>query len=149
VKAALLAVLLSLAPTARASAPAGAPVMFFEVPVANLAAGKEFYSALLGWEYKDDPAFPGFSEILTAPGGIAGGLTERPEHTGAGARGNVIYAHVERVAEVAARAQTLGAQVLVPAKAVTGVGTIALIMDLDGNALGLWSPEGMNASHRR
>jgi uncharacterized protein len=125
-----------------ASAGTGAPIVFFEIPVSSVAQAKEFYGTLLGWTFNEKPEFPNFAEIITAEGGTLGGLSANPQFLGVEGRGTVVYASVKSVAPTLALAERLGARVLLPALTMAGVGTVAIIRDLDGNPFGLWSDEG-------
>ena len=118
------------------------PVTWFEIYVEDLPRAKAFYEQVFGVELTPD-ASPGEFEAYRFPGGMPGlgamgalmkHPMRKPSH-----QGTRVYFHVEDCALVAARAEVLGAPVH-RHKCNIGVdGFIAIIGDLEGNAIGLHS----------
>jgi uncharacterized protein len=118
-----------------------APVVHFEIGVRDVAAAQKFYGSLLGWEFNSFGNAAMIGNIGGTPGapGIGGHINNlgHPPHNYC-----VVYAQVSDLAESVARATQLGGKQLVPPTEVPGMGHFAWIADPEGNALGLWKPEG-------
>lgn len=110
---------------------------FFEIPADNVDELKVFYGEMFGWTFeKGSPGFRHY-HMLTPGGGPKGGLSARqdPQH------GPVNYIKVASAQEAITRAQALGAKVLVDKKPVPGAGWYAVLLDPQGNRLGLWEDD--------
>jgi len=112
---------------------------FFEIPADDPEALQKFYGTLFGWTF-EKAKVPGrfrLYEVKTGADSPRGGLTARqdPAHT------IVNYVKVESVDDALAKAQKLGAMVVVPKKPVEGVGWYAVVLDPQGNRLGLWTDD--------
>ncbi|GAB3414201.1 VOC family protein [Flindersiella endophytica] len=100
-------------------------------PVADLAAAKAVYTALLGAEPQvDGPYYVGFDvegqHIGLVPGGGAQGMTSP-----------VAYWHVPDLAAKLTELTSAGAAVKEAAHNVGGGRQVATVIDTDGNVLGL------------
>ena len=100
-------------------------------PVADLAAAKEVYTALLGLEPQtDSPYYVGYDvggqHIGLVPGGGPQGMTSP-----------VAYWHVPDIEAKLAEVTAAGATVKDPARDVGGGRLVATVTDPDGNVLGL------------
>ena len=120
----------------------GSPVIFFEIYVSNLNAAKEFYGGLMGWQFQEVPGFSTMNKIVPPAGSAPGALIQHEGRVN-DAWGTIVYAHVDKIHDSVATALKLGATVAVPIGVIQGVGSIALIRDLDGNIVGLISDEGI------
>lgn len=112
----------------------GNAVLHFEFPVEDAERAREFYEKLFGWQFEKMEGFD-YWMIKTNEGqGIDGGMMKRemPQQT------HVNYVNVESVDEHSSKAEELGAQVVVPKQEIPGIGIFAIIMDQDGNPIGLW-----------
>jgi uncharacterized protein len=108
----------------------------------------EFYKGLFGWSIDSVPGMPNYRFVKTvetdergmptSPGGINGGLMERPMPE---ARFWLSYVNVDSVDESAKRAQQLGATVNRPKSAVPRMGWFAILSDPEGNPFGLWQSD--------
>lgn len=115
---------------------------WFEIPATDLDRATTFYEFLLGTDIRriDGPDPKAF--FPAAEGGVGGAIVHRPSHQ-PGTSGPMIYLNVDSFFDQALdRAQSSGAQVLVPATAIPGgFGTFACILDSEGNHIGLASSE--------
>ncbi|WP_132993050.1 VOC family protein [Gordonia zhaorongruii] len=120
------------------SAPMGAPVWLdLTTSDADRAAG--FYAQVFGWTASDpDPALGGY-RMLSARGREVAGLVQAGPDGPADAWS--VYFHVADAANVATRAESLGATTLVPAMAVGDLGVMAVLADPAGAAFALWQPQ--------
>ena len=110
------------------------PVVFFEITGDNVTKLEDFYGPLFGWTVESRP-FPGYTYTRAgdAPGIRAGFRQEvgvPPER--------LIYIGVADVKAKLDQAVEAGAQVVVPAKTIPGVGTFAVFEDVCGNRMGLF-----------
>lgn len=112
-------------------------VCFFEVPVDDFDAAQSFYGDLFGWSFEKMPGGFQYYRIDMGSGSIKGGMTARQdaEHT------PVNYVKVESVQDSLDKAQGLGATVVVPRRPVPGVGWFGVVLDPNGNRIGLWQED--------
>jgi predicted enzyme related to lactoylglutathione lyase len=108
-----------------------------ELMTTDVAAAKTFYSGLFGWTTE---AFgSGMDYTLLKKGdGTVGGLMKCPQ-PGAPAHW-LAYVMVEDVDGSAAKAAKLGGKVVAPPFDVPEVGRIAVVLDPQGAAIGLFKP---------
>ncbi|WP_299573647.1 VOC family protein [uncultured Williamsia sp.] len=122
------------------SAPVGAPI-WFDLMSSDPARAAEFYGALFGWDVEAPRAeFGGYQNFTRAGSRIAG---MSPVMDGAGVPSDVwsVYLHTTDAAATAAAAEKAGAQVLFPPMAVGTEGTMLLVSDPAGAAIGFWQPD--------
>jgi predicted enzyme related to lactoylglutathione lyase len=116
----------------------GAPVAWFEVTSADHDRAQKFYAELFGWTVDVDPSMRGYGIVDTGAGegAVGGGIgpSQMPGDTGV-----KIYMRVDDLDAYLARAEQLGGKQIVPPTDLPGdFGTIAVVTDPDGNAVGLW-----------
>jgi len=104
----------------------------------DVAASKNFYSGLFGWRPE---AFPASTDYTLFKQGetMVGGLmqcpkSDVPSHW-------LPYVTVDNVDASAAKAKSLGAQVVMEPFDVPTVGRIAVLLDPQGAAIGLFKPK--------
>lgn len=107
-----------------------------------------FYTTLFDWSLQPVPGMD-YTWVKTVdtdergmptqPGGINGGFMKRPP--GYDTRAWVSYVNVESVDATLKRARELGAKVTKEKGAVPGMGWYAMILDPEGNPLGLWQTD--------
>jgi uncharacterized protein len=116
-------------------------VCFFEVPVDDFGVAQEFYTQLFGWKFEKIPGDFRYYKIDMGSDKIKGGMTARQDsgHT------PVNYVKVASVQDSLQKAEKLGAKVVVPRKPVRGVGWFAVMLDPNGNRIGLWQEDGSAA----
>jgi uncharacterized protein len=101
-----------------------------------------FYETVLGWNAQTAPMPTGDYTVFFVPGGnesgIAGAMAPpdpaMPTYWG-------VYFNVDDVEATVARARQLGAQVLMEPAPIPGVGTLAALVDPQGAAFSLMTPE--------
>ena len=107
-------------------------IVHFEIPADDLQRAKAFYSDLFGWKIE---GFQGMDymmiDVFGAPGG---GMMKRmyPDQL------ITQYIGVTSVDEYAAKVEKLGGKILVPKKAVPGMGYFVICMDTENNTFGIW-----------
>jgi hypothetical protein len=117
------------------------PVGWFEIYVQDLQRARNFYENVfalklekLGDANVDMLVFPGKMDSYGAPGA----LVRMPE-VKSGGNSVLVYFSCRDCAEEAARAQAFGGKVHRPKFAIGEHGHIALVMDTEGNLIGLHS----------
>jgi predicted enzyme related to lactoylglutathione lyase len=110
-------------------------IVHFEVPADDVMRAKTFYAELFDWQFSSAPGLEDYWFIQAGDeDDLGGGLMKRE----APGQGIVHYVYVESVADYADKAQELGGQVIVPKAPVPGMGWFALLLDPEGNTIGLW-----------
>lgn len=119
-------------------------VVHFEIPADNTERAKKFYSELFGWQFSKWEGPMEYWLVATKKGsggeGVSGGLTKRqsPEQR------PLNYIDVPSVDEYMAKVNKLGGKVIFPKTAVPGMGYLAICLDTENNAFGIWE-ENKNA----
>lgn len=127
-------------PTRDTPWPAGTPC-WVDIGVPDVAAARDFYSALFGWDYEGgSPEFGGYLTV-TSHGRAAAGMgpqtdpDDPPRWT--------TYLATDDVAAGLERVTAAGGRVVVPAMQVGPMGTMGLAADPQGAVFGLWQ-SGLN-----
>lgn len=121
----------------------GNSVTWFEIYVQDLARAQRFYEQVFQVRLSPlNSTVPGV-ELLAFPGtqeryGIMGALVKM-EGMGAGGNSTVVYFHAEDCAIEQARVVPAGGQVIRPKFSIGEHGHIALVLDTEGNMIGLHS----------
>ncbi len=119
------------------------PVNWFEVPVAELERAVRFYEAMLNVTLKREhlQGQPPMAIFLRGEAGGVGGALIKDERVRPSADGSVVYFHAGKdLAGCVERAQRAGGKVLLPPTEIGDPGAIALVLDTEGNRVGLHSP---------
>lgn len=120
-------------------------VNWFEIPAQDFERACSFYEALLDISLRRE-MFGGTmpNGIFPYENGVGGAVAQVP-YASPGADGPVVYinARNERVLDAAlARVERLGGRVAGPSMDLGPMGHIALIVDTEGNRVGLHAPAG-------
>lgn len=127
-------------------AAAGNPVVWFEIYVQDMARARRFYEAVFQCQLSPLPAPPGeadgvqmlsFPAAMGAPG--AAGMLVQMQGVPTGGGGTLVYFACEDCAVEQARAVAAGGQVHKAKFAIGTYGHIALVLDTEGNCIGLHS----------
>ena len=121
---------------------------YFEVPADDLKRAKKFYKDLLGWEFaknQNPEVAMEYWEITTGPaeeGTISrGGMYQRPEPV---PQGIVTYVKVNDLDKTLAKVEKQGGKIVMPKMSVKMVGSMAHILDSEGNTIALGEPEAVS-----
>ncbi|HZL42020.1 MAG TPA: VOC family protein [Verrucomicrobiae bacterium] len=109
-----------------------------ELVTTDVAAAKTFYAGLLGWTTEVFGSGMDYT-LLKKGDGTVGGLMKCPQ-PGVPAHW-LAYVMVEDVDGSAAKAAKLGGKVVAPPFDVPEVGRIAVVLDPQGAAIGLFKPK--------
>ena len=108
-------------------------IVHFEIPADDMQRAKIFYSNLFGWKIVGVPGMDDYMmiDVYGAPGG---GVMKRmhPDQQ------ITDYIGVPSVDEYRALVEKLGGKIIVPKKAVPGMGYFVICMDTENNAFGIW-----------
>ena len=120
---------------ARENAPLGSPI-WVDLMSSDTDRARSFYGELFGWECADpNPDFGGYANF-SKDGDLVGGLMAKQEE----AMPDVwsIYLEVTDAAATVKAAEATGSTVIVPAMPVGELGTMAVVTDPSGAAIGMW-----------
>ena len=122
------------------------PVGWFEIYVSDMKRAEAFYQAMFGFEFGDMPvakpdmpmrAFPGMGDMEAM--GITGALVKHAD-VKPGPAGTLVYFPVASCKAAVEKAKELGRQVYLQPESLGGnYGTIAVVQDSEGNAIGVHS----------
>jgi len=122
----------------RETTPIGAPV-WIDLFTSDPARSRAFYGELLGWTSTEpNEDFGGYINFMSGDSLVAGAM-KNDGSAGVPDQWNVYLAVDDAEATVAA-ATAHGAGVIVPAMAVGEMGSMAVVTDAGGAAIGLWQP---------
>ncbi|MGH7579440.1 MAG: VOC family protein [Gemmatimonadales bacterium] len=123
-------------------------IVHFEIPADQPERAAKFYRELFGWDINrwENPGGIEYWMVGTVPTdaegrpvrqGVNGGLMPRM-YPG---QGPVNYISVEDLDESVAKAERLGAKVLMGRTPVPGMGWFAQLSDTEGNTIALWQTD--------
>ena len=124
-------------------------IVHFEIPADNVEKLKKFYEGVFGWKIIKAPmqgydywlvqTVPTDEKGMPQRPGVNGGMFQRqPQHKGFM---QVNYITVENIDEYIAKVKKLGGKILMPKQQVPTVGWVAVVVDPEGNQVGLLQPE--------
>lgn len=111
---------------------------WYELASSDTAAAQQFYTAVLGWSWTNSNT-PGMEYLMasTATGMVAGMMkVESPEQPVAWS----FYTAVDDCDATAAKAQSLGAKLIVPPADIPGTGRFAVLIDPQGAGFAILQP---------
>jgi len=116
------------------------PFVHVELNTTDIAAARKFYGALFGWSLEDVPMGNGHDYTMIKVGeGTGGGMQPHPVK---GAPSSWLsYVIVDDLKVSTEKARKLGASVMQEPVEVMGMGSLSVIVDPTGAALGLWEPK--------
>ena len=122
---------------ARENAPLGSPI-WVDLMTSDTDGARSFYGELFGWECAEPNADFGGYANFSKDGDLMGGLMAKQEE----AMPDVwtIYLEVADADKTVAQVTDRGLDVIVPAMAVGDLGTMAVVIDPSGAAIGMWQP---------
>lgn len=122
----------------RTLAPVGAPC-WIDVMTSDLAGATAFYTGLFGWTADDpNPELGSYVNFRHDGVRVAGCFPAMPDAPVTDVW--TVYLATEDAEQVAAAAQSDGAQVVVGPMAVSDLGTMAVFCGPDGGVIGAWQP---------
>jgi len=122
----------------RDSAPTGAPC-WVDLMTSDPDRSRAFYGELFGWTSEDpNPDFGGYFNFFSEGVHIAGGMI----NDGTSGTPDLwsVYLAVDDAEKTVEAAAAHGGSVIVPAMAVHDLGSMAVVTDAGGAAIGMWQP---------
>ncbi|KAF0654010.1 lactoylglutathione lyase family protein [Cyanobium sp. Copco_Reservoir_LC18] len=117
------------------------PVIWFEIYVDDMARARAFYEAV--FQLTLEPLPDAGMEYLTFPmdnGTVgAGGALAKMEGMAPGGGGSLIYFHCDDCAVEEGRVAAAGGTVIKPKMSIGAYGFMSLVLDTEGNTIGLHS----------
>jgi hypothetical protein len=118
-----------------------AHIGWFDIPADDVGRAKKFYKSLLGWKSEPLADFEDPSQQRQSI--VTGELREGSMHRGGLSKrlmpgGILVFAVVEDIDRVLARVEKLGGKILLARTGIKDVGIVGVILDPEGNKLGLW-----------
>ena len=122
-------------------------VVHFEIPFEDKQRAMSFYTQCFGWQLTDMPQMQYVMAVTspvdeqfrpTEPGGINGGLFQRPKEAPA----PTLYIGVSSVDAALDKVKAAGGKVVTPKTPIPGMGAYARISDTEGNVVGLFEGQG-------
>ncbi|MCP9849828.1 VOC family protein [Cyanobium sp. Morenito 9A2] len=117
------------------------PVIWFEINVSDMERAKAFYGAVFQVEFEDmsNPAMAYWSFPMDNAQVGAGGALMKVEGCEPGKGGTLVYFSCGDCAVEESRVVPAGGQVCRPKMAIGEFGFISVVIDTEGNAIGLHS----------
>jgi len=115
----------------------GNPFVHVELNTGDVGAATGFYKQLFDWKLATMPMGPGMTYTTIGVGkGTGGGMQQKPMPDAPTQW--LPYVQVDSVKKTIAKAQSLGAQIIVDYMPVASMGALGIFIDPTGAALGLW-----------
>lgn len=115
-------------------------IVHFEIPANDPEKLSAFYKSLFGWTIQKDESIPQMSYWIIQTkakeddAGVNGGIYTKADPN----QRPVNYINVESIAEYSNKISQLGGKITMPKMEVPGHGWLAVALDPEGNAFGLW-----------
>jgi len=130
-------------------------IVHFEIPADNPERAAKFYRELFGWNIEkwDNPNGIEYWMVQTVPTNEQG-MPERPGVNGGmmprmyPGQQPVNYIAVESVDKAVAKAERLGAKVMMGKTPVPGMGWFAQLTDPEGNVIAVWETDTAAAGEK-
>ena len=117
-------------------------INWFDIPATNFARAVRFYETVLGIKFIQDNMLGAQLAIFPTDAGETTGAIMAREGVSPGTSGTTIYLKAgDNLADSLARVEGAGGKVVVPKSFIKeGFGYFAIMVDSEGNAVGLHSP---------
>jgi uncharacterized protein len=118
------------------------PIIWCEIYVQDMERAKRFYETVfqMKLEQLESPDLEMWAFPMTMDAIGASGALVRMEGVKSGGSGTIPYFHCEEVAVESERVVNAGGQILKPKMSIGQYGFMALIVDPEGNTIGLHMP---------
>jgi hypothetical protein len=116
------------------------PFVHVELNTTDVDKAKAFYGDLFDWTLEDAPMPEGTYTMIKVGEGTGGGMMKHPVPGAPSAW--LPYVQVTDIAAATQKAASLGATIMKDVTEVMGMGSLSILIDPTGAALGLWEPKG-------
>src|SRR3984893_11249117 len=110
-----------------------------ELNTTDVKKAKAFYGKLFEWTLEDVPMGDGAYTMIKVGKGTGGGMMKHPVPGAPSAW--LAYVEVDDIAAATKKAKSLGATIMKDVTEVMGMGSLSILIDPTGAALGLWEPK--------
>lgn len=117
------------------------PVVWFDISVSNIDRAKKFYGTVFNIEFTDLPIEWGKQSFFPADfesAGCTGALVEKSDRVVDG-NNMVVYFNSEDCVTEEAKVENAGGKILRPKMSIGDFGFVSILMDTEGNTIGLHS----------
>ena len=111
-------------------------LVHFEFPVKDVEQGKQFYSAVFGWEFGES-AMPGIEYYMVQTGEDQGGAVTTDD---AGEQGPIVYFDTDDIDATIAKAREAGGEAD-DKQSIPGIGWFARCKDPEGTPFSLYQSD--------
>jgi uncharacterized protein len=111
-----------------------------DLGTSDIAKAKDFYGQLFGWTAADTGDDFGNYHILSKDGVEVGGMMQMPEDQADQGSAWTVYFGVEDAAATIEKATAAGGQSMFEPMAVGDLGSMGILFDSTGSAVGIWQP---------
>jgi len=113
-------------------------INWFQIPAGNLARATKFYADVLGWQFhqQEDP-MGRHAFILADQGAVTGEIVQSAFTKPSGDGTRLFLGVPESVAAALAKVAPAGGKITMPATSLGPMGVIAIMVDSEGNQIGL------------
>ena len=118
----------------------GRPLAWFEIMSPDADRARAFYTTLFGWKSEQPEGLDGYTlvDTVSEPLSVGGGIGAAQE--GGMPPGLLVYFRVDDLGATIDTARELGGSTIQEPMTLPGdFGSVAVIADPDGNAVGLWA----------
>ncbi len=105
---------------------------WFELMVDDVAAAKDFYSKLFGWEFENSPMEDGEYWVIKVDKEMVAGIMKKPPQAAGAPNYWGTYITVDNVDSVAQNAEKNGGKIIVPPTDIPTIGRFCVIQDPQG-----------------
>ena len=116
-------------------------INWFEIPATDVSRACKFYESIIGSAFQRSPEFPDNAFFDHTDG--TGGEICRDDNSKPGVDGTLIYLNAPvSVADALSKVEAAGGKILTPLQAIGPHGFIGIIIDTEGNRVGLHNMQG-------
>ena len=119
-------------------------INWFEIPATDFDRAVSFYSSVLGTEIQKGEFMGEPQAFMAASETGVGGAIVQSERLTPSATGTLIYLNLETVdklEQALGRVESSGGKTLMPKMAIGDPGFVGIILDTEGNCVGLHAPK--------
>jgi uncharacterized protein len=118
------------------------PITWCEIYVQDMDRAKQFYESVfqMKLEKLDSPGMAMWAFLMSMEAVGASGALVKMDGVPSGGSGTIPYFHCDEVAVELARVVTAGGQIHKPKMSIGQYGFMALVLDTEGNTIGLHMP---------
>lgn len=109
-------------------------ITHIDIPADDIARARGFYSAVFGWQIDEVPGYEGYP-MWRAPNQVSGGGITQRNDTISTMRS---YVEVDSIDDVLASVREAGGTVVMERSPISDTSWYAVILDTEGNELGLY-----------